>query len=87
MLNQRLHSRSKSYSYCLLLDRYGDIYGAFLCDISLTGALFKLDCNSHLHVGDMCDMMFTDKSATFPVKRAVKVVRLDSNTMGVRFLT
>ena len=87
MLNQRLHSRSKDYSYCLLMDRYGDIYGAFLCDISLTGALFKLDDNSHLHVGDLCDLMLRDKSATFPVKRAVKVVRLDSDKMGVRFLT
>jgi hypothetical protein len=28
-----------------------------------------------------------DKSATFPVKWAVKVVRLDTDKIGVRFLT
>jgi hypothetical protein len=87
MLIQRLHSRSKIDSYCLLKDRNGDTYEAFLGDISQTGALVKLDGNTRLHIGDLCDLMLHDKSATFPVKRAVKVVRLDTYKIGVRFLT
>lgn len=87
MLVQRLHSRCKIDSYCLLIDRNGDTYGAFLGDISQTGALVKLNDNADLHIGDMCNLMLNDKSAAFPVKRAVKVVRLDSDKIGVRFLS
>ena len=87
MLIQRQHSRSKTDSYCILIDCNGDTYGAFLGDISQTGALVKFDDNASLHIGDMCDLMLRDKSATFPVKRAVKVVRLDTDIIGVRFLT
>jgi hypothetical protein len=87
MLIQRLHSRSKIDTYCLLIDRNGDTYGAFLGDISQTGALVQLGDNASLHIGDLCNLMLRDKSATFPVKRTVKVVRLDSDKIGVRFLS
>jgi hypothetical protein len=83
---KRLHSRTKCYSYCRIMCRDGNIYEALLGDISLGGALVKVSSDTHLHVGDLCDLMLSDNSALFPLKHTVKIVRFDSQNMGVCFL-
>jgi len=83
----RQHSRNKCYSFCLLMEQDGETFEGLMSDISLGGALVKVHGKPHLHVGDMFDMMMADKSTTFPVKRAAKVVRFGCDGMGVKFLT
>lgn len=73
---------------CLLLGRDGDTFEGLLGDISKSGALVKTVTDTHLHVGDLCDIMFSNKSTIFPAKRPIEIVRLDSaKVMGVKFLT
>ena len=86
MVNQRHHSSIKCFSYCLLMGRDGNTYEALLGDISLGGALVKVSGDTHLQPGDLCDLMLSAKLSAFPLKRAVKIVRRDSENMGVRFL-
>ena len=88
MEEQREYSRTSCYSMCLLLGRDGDTFEGLLGDISKSGALVKTVTDTHLHVGDLCDIMFSNKSTIFPVKRPIEIVRLDSaKVMGVKFLT
>ena len=84
---KRLHSRTKYYSGCIVMDRDSNTYEALLGDISLGGALVKVNSGTHLHVGDLCDLMLSDSSAVFPLKRTGKIVRYDSENMGVSFLS
>ncbi len=88
MEEQREYSRTSCYSMCLLLGRDGDTFEGLLGDISKSGALVKTVTDTHLHVGDLCDIMFSNKSTIFPAKRPIEIVRLDSaKVMGVKFLT
>ena len=88
MEEQREYSRTSCYSMCLLLGRDGDTFEGLLGDISKSGALVKTVTDTHLHVGDLCDIMFSNKSTIFPEKRPIEIVRLDSaKVMGVKFLT
>jgi hypothetical protein len=87
MGNQRLHTRMKFHFYCLVMGRDGGTYEALIGDISLGGALIRLNSDTHLQVGDLCEIMFSEKPALFPLKRTSKIVRLDSErSMGVSFL-
>ena len=84
---ERHHSRIKFESQCLLMGHDGDTYEALLDDISLSGALVQVSDETHFQIGDMCDLMLSDESAEFPIKRTGKIVRLDSEMIGVSFLT
>lgn len=84
-LENRRHTRINCYTYCILMCRDGDTYEGLLGNISKGGALVKVSGENHLHIGDSCDMMFTDKSSSFPIKRPVKIVRFDSENIGVSF--
>ena len=83
----RQHTRAKCFKYCILMGRDGVTCEGLLGNISLGGALLMTSCDNHFHVGDLCDMMFSDKLTKFPVKRSVKIVRFDSKNLGVKFLT
>jgi hypothetical protein len=63
----------------------GDTYQAFLSDISLSGASVVVEGETHFKVGDTCDLVLSDTSAIFPLKRTGKVVRLGTDVMGVKF--
>jgi hypothetical protein len=86
-LENRQHIRSNCFTYCLLMGRGGDTYEGLLGNISKGGAMVKVSADNLLHIGDSCDIMFTDKSNAFPLKRQVKIVRFDSDKMGVKFLS
>jgi hypothetical protein len=84
---KRLHTRMKFHFSCLLMGRDGNTYDALIGNISLGGALIRVNSDTHLQVGDMCEIVFSEKPALFPLKRTGKIVRLDSErNMGVSFL-
>ena len=84
----RLHSRVKCESNCILIEPDGSFYEALLEDISLSGASVEVNEDTHLRVGDLCDLMLNDNSAVCPLKRTGKIVRLDSGrNIGISFLT
>jgi hypothetical protein len=87
MDDHRKHSRIKFEAQCLLTGHDGDTYEALLDDISLGGALIKVDDDTPFVAGDLCEVMLGDQSALFPVKHTGKIVRLDSGMIGVSFLT
>ena len=88
MEEQRQYSRSSCYSMCLLLVHDGNTFEGLMGDISKSGALVKTISDTHLHVGDFCDIMFSNKSTVFPAKRPIEIVRLNSaKVIGVKFLT
>ena len=57
-------------------------------NISLSGALLKLKDKrpDSMQPGDMCDMIFCSNPDSYPVKYTSKVVRLDSEIIGIEFL-
>ena len=89
MANQRQHTRDKCNSECNVTDRAGNTYGAVLQDISLGGALIKVKDGvlAGLEVGDICRMLLCDNADSCPIKRTCRVVRFESVSMGVQFLT
>jgi c-di-GMP-binding flagellar brake protein YcgR len=89
MANQRQHIRSKSDAECVVSDDTGNSYGAMLQNISIGGALIKVKDGviAGLEVGDICRMMLCDNSESCPIKHTCRVVRFDSVSMGVQFLT
>ena len=89
MANQRQHIRNKSDSECVVTDETGNTYGAMLLDISLGGALIKVKDGvlASMEVGDICRMMLCTNPDSCPIKRTCRVVRFDSVSMGVQFLT
>jgi len=84
---KRLHSRAKCYTCCLVMGRDGNAYEALVGDISLGGALVRVNSDTRLQAGDVCELMFSDKTALFPLKRVGKIARYDSGSMGVSFLS
>ena len=85
---KRLHSRTKYYTYCLVICRDGNSYDALLGDLSLGGALVRVNGDTHLQVGDLCELMLSDKPALFPLKRTGKIVRFEpENYIGVSFIS
>ncbi|HIJ88230.1 MAG TPA: PilZ domain-containing protein [Desulfuromonadales bacterium] len=89
MANQRQHIRNKSGAECVVTDDAGNSYGALLENISAGGALIKVKDGvlASLEVGDVCRMMLCDNADSCPIKRTCRVVRFDSLSMGVQFLT
>ncbi|MDD2897544.1 MAG: PilZ domain-containing protein [Desulfuromonadaceae bacterium] len=87
MKTQRHHCRVECDSQCLLTGQSGVTYHASLSDISLSGALVMVDGGTNFTVGDACDLVFSDSAAKFPLKRTGKIVRVDSDTIGVSFTT
>lgn len=82
---QRQHARTRCFKYCVLMDHDGETYEALLGNMSQGGAMLMVSGENHLHVGDLYDMMFSDVTTKFPVKRCVKIVRFDSKNIGVCF--
>lgn len=87
MDDHRKHSRIKFESQCLLAGHDGGTHEALLNDISLSGALIKVNDETPFEAGDLCELMLGDQSALFPVKHTGKIVRLDSGVIGVSFLS
>ena len=89
MANQRQHSRKKSDAECVVTDEVGNTYGAMLQNISLGGALIKVKDGvlASLEVGDICKMLLCDNADSCPIKQTCRVVRFDSVSLGVQFLT
>lgn len=86
MDNRRKHFRIKFEIQCTLMEHDGNSYEALLDDISLSGALLKVNADTHFQIGDLCDLMLSEKSAAFPIKHTGKIVRVDSGMIGVNFL-
>ena len=63
-------------------------YQGVIENISLTGALIKLDNRmpDNIRPGDTCDMIFCSSPDVYPIKYTSKVVRLDSALIGIEFL-
>lgn len=86
MDDHRIHSRMKLHLHCHL-DHGGNTYYGLLEEISLGGALVKVDDYTPLKIGDLCELVLCKKSVLFHLKRTGKIVRLDSErTMAVSFL-
>lgn len=87
MENRRTHSRIKFETQCYLKGNSGDTYEVLLDDISMSGASVKVNAKTHLHIGDLCDLMLSDNTAVLPLKRSGTIVRYDSEMIAVNFLT
>jgi c-di-GMP-binding flagellar brake protein YcgR len=89
MANQRQYIRNKSDSECVVTDNKGNSYGAMLQDISLGGALIKVTNGvlASMEIGDICRMMLCDNADSCPIKHTCRIVRFDSVSMGVQFIT
>lgn len=89
MGSQRQYIRVKCDSECILMELDGNTYEALLEDISLGGALITVNDGvpDGLQVGDVCNLMLCCNSDSCPTKHSCRVVRHDSVSMGVRFLT
>lgn len=85
MNDNRIHSIMKVHLHCHL-DHAGYSYYGLLEEISLGGALVKLNDESPLKIDDMCELVLGKNSALFHLKRTGKIVRLDSErTLAVSF--
>lgn len=87
MNDKRLHSRMKLHINCHLTDHGGNTYHGLLEEISMGGALVKVDEDTSLKIGDLCELMLGANSVLFHLKRTGKIVRFESErTMAVSFL-
>ena len=71
-----------------ILNFDGVDYQGVIENISLTGALIKLDSDmpASIRPGDTCDMVFCSRPDVYPIKYTSKVVRLDSALIGIEFI-
>lgn len=81
------HSRIVCSAKCVLNIDGFDYHGV-IENISLSGALIKLDnmVSHKLSSGDKCHMMLCSNLDSYPVKYTSKVVRYDSEVIGIEFL-
>ena len=87
MGEQRKHYRVSCHSHCDLVNREGRAYPALLSDISIGGALVKVDRKTRLREGDLIALKLNDEAVFYPVKHISRIVRIDSkNNYGLRFL-
>lgn len=84
---KRQHSRVKCNSYCTLTAHNGDVYQALLGDISFGGAFVMTNSDIRLQVGDLCQLVFSDDSAQFPLKRTGKVIHQERRSIGMLLLS
>jgi c-di-GMP-binding flagellar brake protein YcgR len=89
MGSQRQYIRINGNSECILMELDGDTYEALLEDISLGGALIKVNNGvpKSLQIGDECNLMLCHNPDLCPSKLSCRVVRHDSDCIGIRFLT
>lgn len=80
-------SRIKCNSLCILNCK-GCSYSVMLENLSLEGALLKTNSAvlNRLNPDDMCDLMLCNDTALCPTKYSCKVVRFDSEGIGVQFM-
>jgi len=82
------------HSYRILCDAKcilnfdGFDYHGMIENVSLSGALLKLNDKMPIGMrpGDRCDLMLCDNSDYCPIKYSCKVIRIDSEIIGVQFL-
>ena len=72
---------------CILNFKGLDYHGV-VENVSLTGALIKLDNKipSSMQPGDRCDLILCSNLDSCTTKYSCKVIRLDSAIIGVQFL-
>lgn len=87
MGSTRQHSRMKFYSFCNLIGQKGDTYRAMLGDISLRGASVLVNCDTHIQVGDVCQIRLNEDSALIPLMRTGRVIWVDSRVMGMALIS
>jgi hypothetical protein len=87
MENERHNLSTKSDAPCLLMGLDGVTYQALLGDLSLTGAMIKMNVNaSHgLHVNEMCGLVLRDNPNRSSSKYTGMIVKLDSDTVQISF--
>jgi c-di-GMP-binding flagellar brake protein YcgR len=87
MSNKVPKSRIVCEAKCILSFDGFDFQGV-IENLSLSGALIKLNNNlpNTIHPGDNCDLMFNSDPDLYPVKYTSKVVRVDSEIIGIQFL-
>jgi len=64
------------------------IFQGVIENLSLSGALVKLNnkMSFKIHPDDMCDLVFGGNPELYPMKYICKVIRVDSEMIGVQFL-
>jgi hypothetical protein len=80
-------SRIKCDSLCVL-NCNGSSYSVILENLSLEGALLKTNNKllNQLKPNDVCDLMLCNDPNVCPTKYSCKVVRFDSEGIGVQFM-
>ncbi|HIJ96204.1 MAG TPA: PilZ domain-containing protein [Desulfuromonadales bacterium] len=90
MGEHRLHKRvDGGSSNCILMELDGTTYHALLENISLGGALIKVDeeTPNSLQVGDECTLILCSDSGSCSSKHLCRVARCNFANMGIQFLT
>jgi hypothetical protein len=90
MGEQRSHTRVEGgSSNCILMELDGSTYHALLENISLGGALIKIDENvpNSVQIGDECTLLLCSDSGSCSSKHFCRVVRCNFANMGIQFLT
>ncbi len=81
------HARILCSAKCIL-NYNGSDYSGIIENISLSGALVKLDNNipSGVRPSDKCYLILCSNQDSYPVKYTCKVTRLDTSVIGIEFL-
>ena len=85
--HSRIGSRITCNSQCIL-NFHGSVYHVLLENISIEGALLNTNNEllNHLKRGDLCDLLLCNDPDLCPTKYSCKVVRFDSEGIGVQFM-
>jgi c-di-GMP-binding flagellar brake protein YcgR len=86
---RRHHIRIKCHSHCILIGLDNHPYEALLVNLSLNGALIKVNNGvpDSIHVGAECGLMLCHILNVCSEKRPCRVIRHDLVNLGVKFLT
>jgi c-di-GMP-binding flagellar brake protein YcgR len=85
---RRKYPRLRSNSPCILFESEEKGFQATIENISMGGALIKLNDRVSLSVGDVCDLMMFNASLPLTTKHTCKVIsRTSQVTMGVQFIS
>jgi hypothetical protein len=87
MSNKVPSSRIVCKAKCILsLDGFD--YQGVIVNLSLSGALIKLNNKipNNMLTDNMCDLMFCSDPDLYPIKYICKVIRVDSEMIGLQFL-
>jgi len=87
MVEQRRHARVSCSDHCHLVHRDGSAFPAFLTDISVGGAMVKIEHRTGLQEGDLIALKLFEGAVFHPAKHISRIVRIDSkNNFGLKFL-